>query len=478
MREQSSEAPICSPIFQFSVFRLVNYNPIFIISNSQHMEASDWTYRGEGAVNLVLAYNGTRSDLVGKVLRIQKVPRNESESGHDYSGLNKQECLLWEEFNEIVSAPTREIAQHYFVQHVMCPLLGSRHVDGGTSIHVTPEFLEAVENNVLQQRPAWRVDATKVNPLCDSVMLMSDHSVFPLGMCKEACSISVEIKPKCGFLPQSEFITEDNDIKRSVTRFKMHQALKLNQEKISEVSAYDPLDLFSGSSDRVRMAINSLLKTPQNNFRVFLDGSLIFGGLGGGADTTSSEVGEAFENSLKNVIQAQEGMRKHSFVELISKTLCSSGLLDRLLEVQKLDTTDIEGAIHAYYNLISQPCMVCGQLDKDQSTKRYNSLHSISMEESLKIVRDYLIAATAKDLSMIISFRPREAGNVESPYNIVSLESTNQSFDYKASFIDLDLKPLERMEYYYKLDQQIVNCYVQMVKSNPQLDHSGSTVGA
>lgn len=28
------------------------------------MEAQEWTYRGEGAVNLVLAYNGTRSDLV------------------------------------------------------------------------------------------------------------------------------------------------------------------------------------------------------------------------------------------------------------------------------------------------------------------------------------------------------------------------------------------------------------------------------
>lgn len=108
----------------------------------------------------------------------------------------------------------------------------------------------------------------------------------------------------------------------------MHQALKLNQEKISEISGYDPLDLFSGSSDRVRKAINNLFRTPQNNFRVFLDGSLIFGGLGGGTDSTSCEVGEAFENSLKYVIQAQEGMRTHYFLELISKTVCSSGLLD------------------------------------------------------------------------------------------------------------------------------------------------------
>uniref|UniRef100_A0A1S3Y6U6 Inositol-pentakisphosphate 2-kinase n=2 Tax=Nicotiana TaxID=4085 RepID=A0A1S3Y6U6_TOBAC len=113
----------------------------------------------------------------------------------------------------------------------MCPLLGSGHVDAGISIQVTQEFLETVESNVLSQRPAWRVDAAKVNPLCVSVMLMSDHSMFPLGMCKEACSISVEIKPKCGFLPHSEFIAEDNAIKKSVTRFQMHQALKLNQGK-------------------------------------------------------------------------------------------------------------------------------------------------------------------------------------------------------------------------------------------------------
>lgn len=64
-------------------------------------------------------------------MRIQKVPRNGSENGNGYLGLTNQECVLWKEVNEIVSAPTREIAQHYFVQHVMCPLLGSGHVDAG-----------------------------------------------------------------------------------------------------------------------------------------------------------------------------------------------------------------------------------------------------------------------------------------------------------------------------------------------------------
>ena len=34
----------------------------------------------------------------------------------------------------------------------------------------------------------------------------------------------------------------------------------------------------------------------------------------------------------------------------------------------------------------------------------------------------------------------------------------------QASFIDLDMKPLNKMEFYYELDQKIVDCYKQMAK--------------
>lgn len=46
---------------------------------------------------------------------------------------------------------------------------------------VSREFLESIEKNVICQRPASRVDAAKVDTECDSVLLMSDHSVFPHG---------------------------------------------------------------------------------------------------------------------------------------------------------------------------------------------------------------------------------------------------------------------------------------------------------
>ncbi|CAL5384066.1 unnamed protein product [Camellia sinensis] len=227
---------------------------------------------------------------------------------------------------------------------------------------------------------------------------------WPLVRCmcnlKGKFSISVEVKPKCGFLPDSRFISEENAIKKRITRFKMHQSLKLHQREISDTSEYDPLDMLSGSKERVHKAITALFCTPQNNFRVFLNDSLIFGGLGGGADITSCMIGNAFEDVLKCVIQADDGLRTTNFLQLVTEAVSRSGLLDRLLEVQKLDIFDIEGAIHAYYDVVSQPCI--------------------------------------------------------------------------ASFFDLDMKPLKKMEHYYELDQQIVSCYTQMVKRKNKVENAAT----
>ncbi|VFR03627.1 unnamed protein product [Cuscuta campestris] len=221
--------------------------------------------------------------------------------------------------------------------------------------------------------------------------------------------------------------------------------------------------MFSESKDRLDKAMMDLFMTPQNNFRVFLNGSLKFGGLGGVAEATNAKDSQEFEDVLKNIILAEEGLRTKYFLGLISEALLSSEILNRLLEVQKLDILDIEGVIHVYYNFISQPCMVCRELGSGMS-KRFDTLHSLSTEESGKILRDYLIATTAKDLGIMISFKPQKDGNSKSAYSLVSLKSTNQHFNYKVSFIDLDLKYLNKMEFYYELDQKIVKSYIKMEK--------------
>lgn len=302
-------------------------------------------------------------------------------------------------------------------------------------------------------------------------------------------------QPKCGFLPVSRFVSEETAIKKRVTRFEMHQALKLNQGEvlttksnlmvvqflhsayffllpyhvaleshpsvlfidlitfslqytlsrlslefeiytfplslqISLPSEYNPLDLFSGSKERIHKAIKDLFTTPQNNFRVFMNGSLIFGGLGGGAEDTNLCIAKAFEGALKSIVQADDGLCTENFLTLVAEAAHKSGVLDRLLEVQKLDDVDIEGAIHAYYDITHQQCMVCTELNEDQM-KTYTPLHSASLDESLRIVKDYLIAATSKDCSLMICFRPSKEVNLGSVWNNVYLESSKQTFDFK-----------------------------------------------
>lgn len=55
---------------------------------------------------------------------------------------------------------------------------------------MTKEFLESVEKNVVSQRPAWRVDVSRVDTQCDFGLLMSDHSLFPDGT--ETCITALD----------------------------------------------------------------------------------------------------------------------------------------------------------------------------------------------------------------------------------------------------------------------------------------------
>ncbi|XP_019090898.1 PREDICTED: inositol-pentakisphosphate 2-kinase-like [Camelina sativa] len=429
-------------------------------------DAVDWSYRGEGAVNLVLAYIGSSPTFLGKMMRIHKMPKDGNENGDkSENGLTTHEKLIWGDVKELVSCQNKEIKEYLFVKHVMRPLLGHKHVNPGTRLLVAKEFLESVEKIITSQRPSWRADAASVDTNRSSVLLMDDLTLFAHGHVEDKPCLSVEIKPKCGFLPSSSFVAEENVIKKSITRFQMHQFLKLKENEISEISEYDPLDLFSGSKDRIHRAIKALYATPQNNFRVFLNGTLVFGGLGGGISKTTSKVEVAFEHILKDIIKTDDGLRADRFIELVAETVYSSEVLDQLLDVQKLDKYNIEGAIHVYYDLIDQPCKVCRDLEKSKSLNQYSSIHSIPLDEKVKILKDFLISATAKDCSVMMSFRSTDVRlSRSSSHSNLHLESTKQEFEYKVHFIDLDMRPLKKMEVYYELDKKIMNTYLEMLK--------------
>ncbi|KAL6651880.1 hypothetical protein ACP70R_010805 [Stipagrostis hirtigluma subsp. patula] len=447
----------------------------------QAEDAEDWVYKGEGAANIILSYTGSSPSMLGKVLRVKKVLKDKTQPAPNCMAFSSHEQLLWGHIPELVdSVKLGCLAQAYAV-HVMSQHLGANHVDGGIRVRVSRNFLELVEKNVIGSRPAWRVNASSIDNSAESALLIADHSLFS-GNPRGSSCIAVEIKAKCGFLPSSEYISKENSVKKQVARYTMHQHLKFHQGElisntflhtfqISKTSGYNPLDLFSGSKEGISMAIKSFFSTPQNNFRIFVNGSLVFGGMGGGADSVSPDEADKCVEDLSKV----SGLELSDFIELLSEAIFKSRVLCKLLATQKLDDHDIEGAIHLYYNIISEPCLVCKDITDTELLRKYTVLHSLPLDKSLKIVRDFLISATAKDCSIMISFRPRESGTTDSEYDSVFLESVNQTYDYKAYFVDLDVKPLDKMVHYFKLDQKIVNFYTRSGELRQSAKESGTS---
>lgn len=67
-------------------------------------------------------------------MRVQKASKHKSHGLNGSSCLSAHELLLWRHYDELVLAPTKEIVARLFVQHVMSPLLGAKHVDVGVCV--------------------------------------------------------------------------------------------------------------------------------------------------------------------------------------------------------------------------------------------------------------------------------------------------------------------------------------------------------
>lgn len=452
-------------------------------------DALDWCYRGEGAANIVLAYQGSNPLLVGKVLRLKKISSDSkhlkkktpvSEPGKPV--LSKQEQSIWADWPSVAAATSVESLIQAYARDVMSPLLGYELVDPGVLVCVSSEFLETVAHNVHDARPCWRAEASEVDTCSNNALLISDHSVFcpsAVAGTKEniLSSISIEIKPKCGFLPSSALIAAENSIKKKVPRFTMHQTLKHLQGHVNAVSHYSPLDLFSGCFERINRAVHHLFENPQNNLRIFIGGKVL-GTMISDSDAESPNW-QPLNEAVTGCISCEKQRDAVELLEgLVSQSLYETDALRNLLAAQKLDVYDIEGAIHAYNKICqsdSDVCMSRSTMDKsvdhEKLEKSIDFLNGVSLAESRRIVRDYLIAATAKDCSLMLTFQhvpDMVTTNASMEHHkLLWCSRTGKSFYLKIHFVDLDLKPLNKMAHYYHLDQEIVRAYVSTALPEP-----------
>ena len=226
-----------------------------------------WTYRCEGAWTMVVSLNKLRT-----VLRLRKHEKNNSLKQLNDQGKYEQEML-------------RNLD---FAKSVMLPLMRGRYVHLGRAISVPEDFTLAMNEICRESRPEHRLNK-EIDEGCHAGVLMPDLCFLPslpqaasteenyiYAMKTMNSTFSVEIKPKCGFLPTSPFIDPTRSIKYSVCSYCMLQKTKVKEGKHIRESSYCPLDLFSGEPRRVMYALKCLVSDPQNNFRVFCDGTGMF----------------------------------------------------------------------------------------------------------------------------------------------------------------------------------------------------------
>ncbi|XP_078351293.1 inositol-pentakisphosphate 2-kinase-like [Oculina patagonica] len=227
----------------------------------------EWSYRCEGSWTMVVSLNKLKT-----VLRLRKHECKKSSATKD------------EEFNYV-----QEMLHNLdFAKHVVSPLMGNNYVHVGKVISIPQGFASAMNEICRGFRPEHRLDK-EIDENCSSGVLMPDFCFLPSvpqansTEGKSRCAIktinptfSVEIKPKCGFVPTSPFIDPARATKYSVCHYCMLQSSKVKEGKYNRESKYCPLDLFSGEPKRVMYALECLVSDPQNNLRVFCDGSAMF----------------------------------------------------------------------------------------------------------------------------------------------------------------------------------------------------------
>ncbi|KAI9207388.1 inositol-pentakisphosphate 2-kinase-domain-containing protein [Polychytrium aggregatum] len=422
--------------------------------------ARDWRYRGEGNANIVVAYGGSDPRYIGTALRIRK--------------------------RQTKGAPVDENVLARFSPMVIERLFGRQYLGLWDVVDLEPGFLAELEGLVESSRPPTRrakhgIDLSQQRAvLCDDLALPRRLTI-PIKAIHDAAIevvddrpaiLAIEIKPKCGFLPASKSIPAANP-KLSECRFCMHQHWKAHQNPGWVRSRYCPLDLYSGNPAKIRLALEALVKCPQNNLRIFADGKPVDVSL------------ESTQRTLCRFFRSDDGHR--SLVQVLVDILHQDRLLGALRDFQaQLDSHDILGVYQIYSELRdtgsldrSEPTLAqwerivddlaarqqsscsandakervaesASKADFDNDDSNCNDRDSL-LQAQHRQIHEFLLATTLKDCSIMIALGWPQPD--ASPVSAATPTALRCPFEIK--LVDMDPKSMRKMEHYYELDESI-----------------------
>ena len=309
-------------------------------------------------------------------------------------------------------------------------------------VHLKVDQLTAIRGSVASQRPQSRLGKNIFYP---GGLVMQDYCV--LQQEGQGPVLAVEIKPKKGFVSSSNSLCE----------FCLKQREKVRAGQAKTESKYCPLDLFSGSRDRMTAAIRNLLENPQNNLRIFKDGNLLHDEISANTPACAVLLAEMFgsksclaeilvhllsqekgkEIVLKNTVNACDNPKSKG--SLPAKTLLNDIL--KLQKINSLSEAEAEGVVDD---------LVEGGLDMSdillvvtggQSERKITEVQA----ENLEKLGKYLVSRTARDLSIIVTIQEDRPGLESSDTNDRRTIFNNRLYRYNLSVIDLDPKKLRRI---------------------------------
>lgn len=429
-----------------------------------------FTYVAEGGANLVAAYTGTTDNddfLRGAVLRIRK-------KAHDAPLLS--ETTLKEEDASVA-----------FTQAVVIPLLPPRSTPRLISIPIHDKtWFEQLAKHLQAARPASRRAVDDIDTdrgyvvladnlvgtahdesmqLAVEIKVGTERYMTAMFITNQFLSLSV-MQPKWGFLPDPTHLSESSrPIKTQHCRFCLHRLHKsnpspdtpLSHSSHSAAEDYCPLDLYSGSKDRVLKALHALVKSWEatngkgNNLKLFYEGEMVI---------PSENTG-----SLGDIIDTEQ-----SLPGLLADFITTSPLVKRLKELQRvLDPVDIEEineltkAQKGIDLLHTNNEEILEKLGGEVSLQEYSEFvskflagnGSMLMNEEISLrtlVIAYLLSASFKDCSMMITIKQQQDEQSEDD----SSKKKHAEKTIEAFLVDVDVKSITRLARYAKLDRDLV----------------------
>lgn len=147
------------------------------------------------------------------------------------------------------------------------------------------------------------------------------------------------------------------------------------------------------------------------------------------------------------------------------------------MEAQKLDRHDIEGVYELHMKLSGKQTHTkdsggttddhSAQLPADSEPSNnaalaykqaITALLELPRDEALQILRDYVVAAAAKDCSVMVTMRAlreRESGQD-------CVEFWGRQWQFRIGVVDVDFKPLSKLQAHFDLDRQILSAYLKL----------------